>query len=102
MAADRWPPHRAQIEAALPDFVVDGYEPLIDSIELPDPAVPSGRQLAEFRDGRGRSFVLQGPERLALTGANGIGKTRLLQTLIEPAAVPYRDVRAIPHVDRIG
>ena len=72
------------------------------SIELPDPAVPSGRQLAEFRDGRGRSFVLQGPERLALTGANGIGKTRLLQTLIEPAAVPYRDVRAIPHVDRIG
>lgn len=37
MAADRWPPHRAQIEAALPDFIVDGYEPLIESIELPDP-----------------------------------------------------------------
>ncbi len=72
------------------------------SIDLPDPAVPSGRQLAEFRDGRGRSFVLQGPERLALTGPNGIGKTRLLQTLTDSAAVSYRDARAIPHVERIG
>ncbi len=72
------------------------------NIDLPDPAVPGARRLAEFRDSRGRSFVLQGPERLALTGANGIGKTRLLQTLIDPAAVPYRGVRAIPHTDRIG
>lgn len=72
------------------------------SIELPDPAVPGGRRLAEFRDGRGRSYLLQGPERLALTGANGIGKTRLLQTLIDPEAASYRGVHAIAYVDRIG
>lgn len=37
MESDRWPPHREQIEAAVPDFVVDGYEQLIESVHLPDP-----------------------------------------------------------------
>ena len=37
MDAARWPRHRAQIEDAIPDFVVQGYTSLIDSIELPDP-----------------------------------------------------------------
>ena len=37
MDADRRPPHRAQIDDSVPDFVVSGYERLIDSIELPDP-----------------------------------------------------------------
>lgn len=36
MDATRWPSHRAQIESAIQDFLVDGYESLIDSIELPD------------------------------------------------------------------
>lgn len=36
MPADRWPTHRSQIEGAIPDFIVDGYERLIESIELPD------------------------------------------------------------------
>ena len=49
-------------------------------IALPDPQVPAGRRLAELRDGE-RVFVVQGPERVALTGRNGAGKTRLLEEL---------------------
>lgn len=37
MPESRWVAHRAQIEAAVPDFVVNGYEILIDGIDLPDP-----------------------------------------------------------------
>lgn len=36
MEAGRWLSHRGQIEGAIADFIVDGYEKLIDSIELPD------------------------------------------------------------------
>ena len=72
------------------------------AIDLPDPAVPSSRRLAEFRDDRGHAFIVQGPQRLALTGRNGVGKTRLLETLVDPGALPFGGVRAIPHVDRIG
>ncbi|HEY8589854.1 MAG TPA: ATP-binding cassette domain-containing protein, partial [Naasia sp.] len=39
-------------------------------LDLPDPGVARGRRLAEF-DGAERSFVLQGPERVAVIGANG-------------------------------
>lgn len=52
------------------------------SIDLPDPRVPAGRRLAEFRNPDGELFQIQGPERVALTGRNGIGKTRLLERLI--------------------
>lgn len=68
-------------------------------IALPDPDVPAGRRLAEFHDGE-RAFIIQGPERVALTGCNGIGKTRLLETLIHPAEERRIFVRL--HTDRIG
>uniref|UniRef100_UPI0025C089B9 ATP-binding cassette domain-containing protein n=1 Tax=Corynebacterium sp. TaxID=1720 RepID=UPI0025C089B9 len=51
-------------------------------IALPDPGVPAGRRLLEFSDARGVAVVVQGPERVALTGPNGIGKTRLLEGLV--------------------
>ncbi|MDR0417185.1 MAG: ATP-binding cassette domain-containing protein [Propionibacteriaceae bacterium] len=54
-------------------------------ISLPDPDVPAGRRLAEFRDARGEPLIIQGPQRVALTGRNGIGKTRLLEALIRSA-----------------
>jgi ATPase subunit of ABC transporter with duplicated ATPase domains len=50
-------------------------------VQLPDPGVPNGRRIAELHGG-GRVFVLQGPERVALTGANGVGKTTLLEALV--------------------
>ncbi|MGO3088710.1 MAG: ATP-binding cassette domain-containing protein [Galactobacter sp.] len=55
------------------------------SITLPDPDVPAGRRLAELWDSRGRCTVIQGPERVALTGTNGVGKTRLLEAVMSTA-----------------
>ena len=52
-------------------------------IDLPDPLVPGGRILAEFRNPDGQLFQIRGPERVALTGRNGIGKTRLLERLLQ-------------------
>jgi ATPase subunit of ABC transporter with duplicated ATPase domains len=50
-------------------------------VELPDPGVPAGRTIAELR-GSDRTVVLQGPERIAIVGPNGTGKTTYLQALL--------------------
>lgn len=56
------------------------------SVDLPDPGVPAGRRLAVLRGADGREVVIQGPERIALTGPNGVGKTTLLEHLLHPTA----------------
>ncbi|HEY9309518.1 MAG TPA: ATP-binding cassette domain-containing protein [Microbacterium sp.] len=53
----------------------------IVKIDLPDPGVPAGRRIATLGDGE-RSWVIQGPERVALIGPNGSGKTTLLERLV--------------------
>lgn len=50
-------------------------------IDLPDPEVPAGKVIAEIPSPSG-TVTLQGPERLAVTGDNGSGKTRLLEDLV--------------------
>ena len=50
-------------------------------IELPDPDVSRSRRIAEL-GGPERSWVIQGPERVALVGRNGAGKTTLLERLV--------------------
>ena len=70
-------------------------------IDLPDPGVPAGRRLAELGDVE-RTFVLQGPERVALCGPNGIGKTRLLEDLVGGSPTSDGQVWATALTDRIG
>ncbi|WP_300266648.1 ATP-binding cassette domain-containing protein [Microbacterium sp.] len=53
-------------------------------IELPDPDVARSRRIATI-GGNERSWVIQGPERVALIGPNGAGKTTLLQRLVTSA-----------------
>ncbi|WP_348272836.1 ATP-binding cassette domain-containing protein [Rathayibacter sp. VKM Ac-2760] len=69
-------------------------------IDLPDPDVPASRRLAEIGDGE-TTLLLQGPERAALLGRNGIGKTRPLEALVRGCQLPA-PLRAIARTDRIG
>ncbi|WP_127819272.1 ABC-F family ATP-binding cassette domain-containing protein [Microbacterium sp. CPCC 204701] len=50
-------------------------------IDLPDPGVAAARRIATIGDGE-RSWIIQGPERVALIGPNGAGKTTLLEQLL--------------------
>lgn len=80
------------------------------SVDLPDPGVPAGRRLAVLRGADGREVVIQGPERIALTGPNGSGKTTLLEHLLStsaPLSAGYLRVetdvtRQIPSTQRGG
>ncbi|GAA4478959.1 ABC-F family ATP-binding cassette domain-containing protein [Microbacterium panaciterrae] len=54
-------------------------------IELPDPGVSRSRRIATI-GGTERSWTIQGPERVALIGRNGVGKTTLLRRLVAAVA----------------
>ena len=69
------------------------------AIDLPNTALPGGRELVTFRDvamafaGRALfgplSFEVRGPERIAIRGANGTGKSTLLRLIageLKPSA----------------
>lgn len=59
-------------------------------IDLPDPDVPASRRLATVA-GDEREWIIQGPERVALTGPNGSGKTTLIERVVATA-----------HTDRVA
>lgn len=117
-----------KLAAARADLDVAGRRVRDDDsvrIDLPDPGVGAGRRLATLGDAE-RSWVIQGPERVALVGPNGAGKTTLLEQLAasavqnsgdagagggdpDPQADPgagaqvFRSsVHATAHTDRIG
>jgi ATPase subunit of ABC transporter with duplicated ATPase domains len=69
-------------------------------VDLPDPGLSAGRRIATIEDGE-RTWILQGPERVALVGPNGSGKTSLLEQLVGAARVGS-GIRAEAHVARIG
>ncbi|GAT89737.1 hypothetical protein CVCC1112_4396 [Paenarthrobacter nicotinovorans] len=60
------------------------------SLNLPDPDVPRGRRIAELR-GTNRAFFVEGPERVAIIGANGVGKTTLLERVVAGESMPDND-----------
>ncbi|GAA1930121.1 ATP-binding cassette domain-containing protein [Microbacterium aoyamense] len=77
-------------------------------IDLPDPGVPAGRRIATLDDGA-HAWIIQGPERVALVGPNGVGKTTLIERLVastSPESDTTRErleeIRATAHTDRIG
>jgi len=74
-------------------------------IDLPDPQVAARRRIATLGDGE-RSWIVQGPERVALVGPNGAGKTTLLEQLVASAAggagITGAAMRADAHTDRVG
>lgn len=56
---------------------------------MPDPQLPASRRLAELHDQHSNTIYIEGPERVALLGRNGVGKTRLLEALMHaPLAAP--------------
>ncbi|ALG83686.1 ABC-F family ATP-binding cassette domain-containing protein [Gordonia phthalatica] len=71
------------------------------SLELPDPAVPRSRRIAEFTDGD-RTVIVQGPERVAVVGPNGAGKTTLLEQMVTGAEPTAGHIGGTLLTDRAG
>ncbi len=94
--ADREATARAALDAAERRVRDDD----VIRIDLPDPGVAAGRRIATIGDGE-RAWVIQGPERVAIVGPNGVGKTTLLEQLVTGHA-GRKDIRAAAHTDRIG
>jgi ATPase subunit of ABC transporter with duplicated ATPase domains len=63
--------------------------------------VPRSRRIAELH-GTNRTVVIQGPERVALTGANGVGKTMLLDHLMHGRSPEPGRAHGSLLVDRVG
>lgn len=70
-------------------------------IDLPDPAVHAGRRLIELHHGGGIHTII-GPQRVAITGRNGVGKTLLLATIFDDALRASRATHAVPLTSAIG
>jgi ATPase subunit of ABC transporter with duplicated ATPase domains len=66
-------------------------------IELPDPQVSRSRRIAMIGDGE-RSWIIQGPDRVALIGRNGAGKTTLLERLVAEAGVGVHESAQMPMI----
>ncbi|GAA1737048.1 ABC-F family ATP-binding cassette domain-containing protein [Aeromicrobium alkaliterrae] len=69
-------------------------------IDLPDPRLSPRRRLVELTSGD-TVVEVRGPERVALMGRNGIGKTRLLRQLVRGTDTDA-PVSGVALTDRIG
>ncbi|MYR06634.1 ATP-binding cassette domain-containing protein [Gordonia sp. SID5947] len=71
------------------------------NLVLPDPDVPRGRRLLELRDAT-RTVIVQGPERVALMGPNGVGKSTLIGQLLGELPATDGRVQGTLLTDRVG
>ncbi|MDR0435297.1 MAG: ATP-binding cassette domain-containing protein, partial [Propionibacteriaceae bacterium] len=71
------------------------------SIDLPDPKVPVSRRIAVLTSPDGRQLIVQGPERVAITGRNGVGKTTLIERALS-GAESLAGASLTLHTDRVG
>lgn len=68
-------------------------------IDLPDPGVASSRRIATLHDDD-RSWTVQGPERIAIVGRNGVGKTTMLRRMLEgDSSGAASDTFPVPRID---
>ncbi|MER7621900.1 ABC-F family ATP-binding cassette domain-containing protein [Streptomyces sp. NPDC126503] len=95
--ADRLAEARERLDTAV-EAVRDDDE---IRVELPYTSVPAGREVLLLRDlelrygaRAGGAFELRGPERIALIGRNGTGKTTLLRTIAGELAPVSGEVEA--------
>jgi len=51
-------------------------------LDLPDPDVHASRRILELTWGNGERYIVEGPERVALAGRNGVGKTTLIERML--------------------
>src|SRR5690606_28859991 len=70
-------------------------------VDLPDPHVSAGRRIAELHAPH-TTVILQGPERIALVGPNGVGKTTLLEDLVSQRMPGSGPVGTRLLTDRVG
>ena len=70
------------------------------NIELPDPKLPAGKQVAVLGSAQD-PFIIQGAERVGLVGPNGSGKTTLLRQMLAGVA-PGSGLGGKVFVDRVG
>ncbi|WP_417367733.1 ABC-F family ATP-binding cassette domain-containing protein [Glutamicibacter arilaitensis] len=70
------------------------------NIELPDPMLPAGKQVASLGTAD-REFIIQGAERVGLVGPNGSGKTTLLNAMLE-GVDPGHGLGGKLFLDRVG
>ncbi len=94
---DRLADARAELDAA--EDAVDADKTI--RVDLPDTKVPPRRevvtvQAALLRAGVEANLLVQGPERIVITGRNGAGKTTLLGAIT--GELPPQRGRAVAHV----
>jgi len=80
----------ARVQAA--QAAVDASELLIreDDVvqfDLVDPKLPTAKHIATLPSSDGRNYDVRGPERLGIVGANGVGKTRLIERVLPDVKV---------------
>ena len=71
-------------------------------LDLPDPGVHASKKILELTWENG-TFIMRGPDRVALSGRNGVGKTTLIEQMLGKTVADHgSQVRGTLSTDRVG